>query len=729
MAVLLGDLMFRPNAYMFSTGGDGLKNYFTAQWALSYDRGIHFSGMNHPYGEHLTYTDAQPILIGVFRILERIGIPVQGYLVGWMNALMMLSLVPTALILRRLGTHYGLPHPWAIGFALLATLLSPQIQRWMGHYALGYTFFVPLLWYLVLQMQGAARGNSNGFQRVGEPLIWTGVLLAVLLAFGMLHLYYLLIGLACLGAYAIFLSALAWLNPADRRFRFKQAARALGAGLLAFAAMWLFIRLTDGVGDRPASPYGFTQYRASWYSVFTSQESFWWKDLEDRIALEPEMAEGLAYVGLPAALLLPLILLRQLLRLFRRSAWRNGLRGFIFLGRMVLPGDFGIWLLSGLAVLFLAMALPFRWGLEWMLDELPLIKQFRSPGRLVMVFYPVWTLFAALMVHRLYRLLRMKKRPVLASLLLALVLITWSVDALSNLSNFREKVFEPNLFLRHNFSEHLQDRGLSPEHFQGILCIPFYHMGSEKLYIDRGASALVWGMQAALQTGIPMINVMMSRTSLEQTLANTSLVSRYGPLPGALEEFDERAILLLTNRALDDARIQQRERQLLAMAELVFAGPDYSLWSIQPGQFAEGTQAFPPKFPEERVLLYADDFEAGSMAGLFGRAEYRQEGLWLLTELELGERDGTPDSLIEVSVWVKAFLEYCSFPNIKLEWLDDQKQVLWTGYISTKESSDVWIDWVEARRVLEPMSNAAYLRVSAEGEAIGLDALRIQRSE
>ena len=40
-----------------SEGGDGSKNYFTYLYHILYEKGWHFTGMNYPWGEHISFTD------------------------------------------------------------------------------------------------------------------------------------------------------------------------------------------------------------------------------------------------------------------------------------------------------------------------------------------------------------------------------------------------------------------------------------------------------------------------------------------------------------------------------------------------------------------------------------------------------------------------------------------------------------------------------------------------
>jgi hypothetical protein len=796
MALLFGELFWHPNHLLFATGGDGLKNYFTAAWAVGYDEGLRFTGMNYPYGEHITYTDAQPLLVGLLRVLQSLGISLDGRVPGVLNALMLFSLLPAAWCLRRIGRHYGLPQGMAIAVALLVVLLSPQIHRWQGHYALGYTCFVPMLWWGVLRLRVS-----------GRPGLWTLALLLLVAGFGLVHLYYLMIGAFALWTYAgagMLLGALrpgfagAYTGaaathrgsgagsgapagrlsaratssgapagrlsarttgsgsfggglsaratgsgaPVRRLSATATALRAGGAGVGAFVFVYLFLQWTDLTPDRPAAPFGFTFYRAGLKTVFFSATSPVMGLLKSRVSIAPEQAEGLGYVGFPGVLLVFWLALRFMRRMAgslralaagTSGAWRRFRTSLM----PILPDDLAVWVGSALVLLFLAMALPFRWGLEHWLDYVAPLKQFRSPGRLVFVFYPIWAVFAALMMQRWYRAMAMRHQVLPAVLVLVLVYAVWTAEAVAHARHFRQTVQEPNTLAGQTFALALKNAGHSPDQFQAMLTLPFYHMGSEKLYIDKGNSAMGWGMQAAYQTGIPLINVMMSRTSLAQTLATTSLVSRYGPEPGFLEKLDHRPVLLLINRAFSDPRLDDRfsdrERALILAADTVYLGPDFSLWSLEPERLNAGAVPLTDPALEREGVLWHDGFDAGSEEGLFGRAKTRPAGPWMLAEVPMplsrpsgAAHESEPDS-VEVSLWLKAYLEHASFPDVLVEWLDEDHQPLWTGSIITKQTLDVQPGWVRASRVLERMPEAAFLRITVEGVLITVDGLLVQR--
>lgn len=57
------EVILHPNDYVFSDGGDGIKNYYTYLYHAKYDSlFFEFSGMNYPFKENVVFTDAHPLL-------------------------------------------------------------------------------------------------------------------------------------------------------------------------------------------------------------------------------------------------------------------------------------------------------------------------------------------------------------------------------------------------------------------------------------------------------------------------------------------------------------------------------------------------------------------------------------------------------------------------------------------------------------------------------------------
>ena len=63
VVITFPELIRHGNTAMFTFGGDGIKNYFTVLYYLQNDSGVHFNGMNYPFGEHTSFADAQTGLV------------------------------------------------------------------------------------------------------------------------------------------------------------------------------------------------------------------------------------------------------------------------------------------------------------------------------------------------------------------------------------------------------------------------------------------------------------------------------------------------------------------------------------------------------------------------------------------------------------------------------------------------------------------------------------------
>ena len=136
------------NSLMSSITGDSLKNYYTFAYFIKNDHGfLNFTGMNYPFGEHVTYIDCQP---GVSWLLKLMPFT-HNYLVGILHGLIFASFIISPLILNTLFKKLGLNVLPGFMVSLGITLLSPQFFRiYEGHYTLAYACIIPLSMLLIV---------------------------------------------------------------------------------------------------------------------------------------------------------------------------------------------------------------------------------------------------------------------------------------------------------------------------------------------------------------------------------------------------------------------------------------------------------------------------------------------------------------------------------------------------------------------------------------------------
>jgi hypothetical protein len=232
LVVLFHFVLAHPNDYFFLPAGDGLQSYYVTAFYALYDTGTHFSGMNYPFGENFTYPNLQPLIALGINLLQKAGIPAADYTVAITNMVALLGVWLTPLVVYAILRRLQLPVWYAGLMALLIGFLSPQIQRLGAHMSLSYPFFVPLLWYFILRMEGAPR------QRRWYLLFGLGSLLM-----GLVQVYFLACGCFFLGAYALVLS---FQRPRPTALLWRMALTALLPLVLFRGWLWF----TDPVTDR-----------------------------------------------------------------------------------------------------------------------------------------------------------------------------------------------------------------------------------------------------------------------------------------------------------------------------------------------------------------------------------------------------------------------------------------------------------------------------------------------
>ena len=136
------------NSLLSTIHGDSTKNYFVYLYHITVDKSfINFTGLNYPFGEHLLYTDCQPLLTFIFKLLPF----THNYLIGILHLLILFSYIITPCIYYKIFKLFKVNTfvAFCSGFAIV--ILSPQLMRIGGHFGLSYACFTPLLIYFLVK--------------------------------------------------------------------------------------------------------------------------------------------------------------------------------------------------------------------------------------------------------------------------------------------------------------------------------------------------------------------------------------------------------------------------------------------------------------------------------------------------------------------------------------------------------------------------------------------------
>ncbi len=563
-------VLLDPNDYYFGKG-DGVQAYFTTSYFARFGSWMRFGGMNYPEGDHINYTNMQPLLAGTMRLLELAGLPVARYTVGITNLLALAGLAlapgPLFLLLRR----SRLPVWYAGLTALLIAFLSPQVLRFSAHLALSYVVFFPWMWYCVVRMQDAPRRAR-----------WYMIFAVSLTLMGFVVPYYVALGsFFLLGHVALFLVWKRRLSPLPWRMTL--------TAVVPLAVMQGWLWLTDSVTDRPDNPYGLLIYKASLTSVFLPVlgplQPMW------RSVFSPEMpeGEGWSYVGLATTF----TLLASAVAVAIGLLWRRQRAAFVARWNAV-----PVHLLTGLwaatLLLLFSFAIPLKWeSFVWLTDHAGPVKQFRALGRFAWPFYYVAGCYTAYCLYALWQRQAARGVPRWQLAWLPLVLLGWAVEAGINVdfraSMIREMTGAASLFDEEkSLTQQLSWAGRTPADYQAILSLPYFSLGTDKLSLNGSDGSFHQSYNAAFVTGLPLLANHTTRASAGASLRHIQLLS--GPLlPKPLLASLPSAKPLLV--VVGNGYLSPPELRILTLAKLLYAGAEGALYELPVAALAATTQA------------------------------------------------------------------------------------------------------------------------------------------
>ncbi len=452
---------------------DGIKNYYTLAYHQEYDSSFtRFGGMSYPYGEHIVFTDGQPILSYLLWILPGNGL--QSILV--LNLLMLLGIGLGAWILCKLFIRLGLTRGTSLFAAVAISLLSPQTLRFTGHYALAYSFMLPWIMYVAYLFTHKPSAKRS---------LW--VFIALFTAIGLQPYYFLIGGAFILAFYFIE-------QFRNKRISWLKLGLHIGAQVLTPLLLYtLWLHFTDQVTDRPGAPYNMKEFMASWEGVFLpyymASDYNWFQSLPIRKV----NYEALAYAGLPAVVYFVYFLLSRITLIKKENR------------RFTLGNSF---LLAGFLVFLFGATFPLAMDIDWVARLAGPLKQFSSLGRLS------WAFFYCLNIFLFLHLAGRRKRAGMVWASLAILMM--SFEGLLYLNKVNQHTGFPRQKMEALSAEIKPDEVIFP--------LPFFHVGSENLGSLSDENDVVQPtLLLSMEKGNPSFGTWLSRVSMSQTMEQLEL--------------------------------------------------------------------------------------------------------------------------------------------------------------------------------------------------------------
>ncbi len=557
--IFYGNILLSPNSFQFSTKGDAIKNYYTyAYYIKNNTETINFEGLNYPYGEHFLYTDCTPVLSGSLKIISNYYPQISNYSIGILNFLLIISLIFSSILVYLIFKEYGINYWLSIFSAIAIIALSPQIFRLTGHLALGFGFIIPLSWYLLIRYEKDNNGLKYGIY----------LLISTLIIF-FIHAYLGMIVAAFLFSYAI----VRFISEYRKGINIKYYWNLLTIIFTPIIIFRAFVFFTDTHYGRTNNPWGFFDAYANFNSVFLPIQKPLKPIVQSIIGNYEQIWEGWAYIGIGS-----IIVIICYLALIIKKSLNN--KKIILTSKYFDNKQLQNIVIASILLLIFSMAYPFRLKMEWLLDYVAVLKQFRAVGRFAWVFFFAVTISSVYFVDRISKQLLSKNSKLLAIALMVLLPGLYFAEAVPYHIKISKKIENSkNLFnydqLDGDFKEALQQ--IKTEDFQAILPMPFFYIGSENFGKFGSDKIYLLTQLSSYHTGLGIIGSYLTRTSIWESKNIMQLMSPSFYKKEIQKDLpNNRKILIISSHD----NISKYEQRVINISSLIFKADNFSFYEL-----------------------------------------------------------------------------------------------------------------------------------------------------
>lgn len=528
-ALFFPTVVFQPNRLLLASSRDSVKNIYTLAWQLAHGKTLswEFSGMGWPFTEHVFYTDGHPLLSWVLGGFVPELIPSE-WTAGIVHIAIIASWGLTASILVKILAIYGVRGRWVVIFCSLLPLCHPQLLRWTGHYAMAYSYAIPLAWYIQLKWMEKTQWK------------WAWLQCVHLIVLLLTHAYLGAIAAALAGLIAGFHVLFNWKSTIRLTVRLLQIATASVLPLIAYIAL---LKTSDNHPFRTDQPYGFWDNISTWNAaLLPSHGGFGIARREFGWGLNAW--EGWGFWGAGTWLVILVFIAEYLRRSnprLRTINWAIVLVAF-----------------SSITLYAIGAGEPFLTGKNQWLEKWPLFMQFRAIGRFVWPAAWVMPVLAALGCFHLATVPRLKWLPYIFVGMFALDAF-WMQQECKKEMQTQQNCFasvDTELQAIVNASKKSKAVAIHP--------VPWFQMGSESVGREGSVRAHRQTLAASFHTGLPTTAAHLTRTSISESRLLAEWMAHPGLTKNLLNQFEpsdyEKVVLLY---ACDDASTWSDDDHLL----------------------------------------------------------------------------------------------------------------------------------------------------------------------
>lgn len=635
--LFFGPLMKNSNHVYFSAEGDGLKSYAASIYHVYHDNTLFRSNIqNYPYGEMAFFADCQPMISIPVKMMSKIGIDLRPYLVGIINLSMLLSIVLAAVFIYLIFFELGVTWWFGAIASIGICMLSPQIGRLGGHFSLSHLMWLPMLIWLLMK-----------FDRNKLYLFSILIGLTTFLAAGMHMYFFALFGFLFL-FYWVFI-----LSSGDMKLKdYRWVLHVFIQLVIPLILVQILTGFNDTVTDRTTHPYGLFVYRAYPSTIFLPLHKPYAEILRTIGIKQDYEWEAFAFIGLVALIGFIVGIYQMIIRIKQRQQW----------WKVTDDKMMSAFFWASIASLLLSFSIPFNMGLKFLLHYMGPIQQLRALARFSWLFFYILNMLVFIGVFHLMKRGLLMKLIAISSLVFLIYDGYLNVEAYAPRLNNRITELDDSA---NTTPENAWVSVLHPENYQAVLPLPYFHVGSENVWLDSKCDIVRQSLIVSIKSGLPSMGVALSRTSISQTYKNLELncipVSPYrvkSDLP------NQKPLLLVVDNCND---LNKSEKNIVNHSSLVWQGPKFALYSLPVAQLDTialmGQKSFEKEMQpllEGRIdsthVLFYNGFETKPTDQSFaGSGAYIGDIENWNHPLEETLKNGLPGDSCELLFWVKGY--------------------------------------------------------------------------
>jgi len=548
LVALFHKTVFHAGKISFASGGDGFKSTYGTIYHLKYDSTCwHTNAMNYPFGESVFFTGNQVLFTNLLKLIQDLTKKdLSEKAMGLSNLWILFSFVLCALFVYLILMELKVPWWYAVIGGVIIALLSTQWERLSGHYNLAVAYAFPVPIYILMRFYKKSRYLTS---------IIFGLYMFLISA---RHLYFAMIIVGLITPYWIHMI----FSRLNKKGKWFEAPVHLAIQVvIPLAVLFLFSGMQDTAPDRTSYPWGFYFSRMRLEAIFLP------------IGLPhgqffnfPIHSKSLAYVSLLGTIIFIVIMIRFIYMLIKQK-YKDAF--------MIGESETFSWIFWGGIICFLlSFGLPFSPSYEKLLNYMGPLRQFRVPGRFIIPFYYVMTITAFYLLWQWFSKSQWKGKVILLAVALLFTAFESIMHVRARPREFRH-IFETlndwdNTLPRDNWVKLNNWNG-----YQALMPLPFFHVGSENYWLGDRSPALVPAFISAIKTGLPLNAVMLSRTSISQSLYNIDLVKEPYHEYEVLKFLpNEKPFLLLV---IPGASVSPAEGALISKADRIFKDDELEL--------------------------------------------------------------------------------------------------------------------------------------------------------